>query len=39
MQHAEHPWSEPLLIESLVAEGRAVWQPETERRAPRAQTA
>jgi DNA polymerase-3 subunit delta' len=39
MQHAEYPWSEPLLIESLVAEGRAVWQPETERRGPRAQTA
>lgn len=35
MQHAEHPWSEPLLIESLVAQGRAVWHPEAERRAPR----
>ena len=25
MRHAEHPWSEPLLIESLVAEGQADW--------------
>jgi DNA polymerase-3 subunit delta' len=36
MQHAEHPWSEPLLIESLVAEGRAVWHPEPERSVTRA---
>lgn len=26
MRHAEHPWSEPLLIESLVAQGQAVWE-------------
>lgn len=35
MKHAEHPWSEPLLIESLVAQSRAVWHPEPERRAAR----
>ena len=35
MAHAEHPWSEALLIESLVAEGRSVWHPEPERRSAR----
>jgi DNA polymerase-3 subunit delta' len=35
MQHAEHPWSEGLLIESLVAEGRGVWEPDAARRASR----
>ena len=32
-RHAEHPWSEPLLIESLVAEGRGVWEAQARRRA------
>lgn len=35
MRHAEHPWSEPLLIESLVAEGRAAWESEPRRRPAR----
>jgi DNA polymerase III subunit delta' len=26
-RHADHPWSEPLLVESLVAEGRAALSP------------
>ena len=34
-RHADHPWSEPLLIESLVAEGRGVWEPPTKRRGAR----
>jgi DNA polymerase III subunit delta' len=39
MTHAEHPWSEALLIESLVAQGRSVWNPEPERRGGRLGTA
>jgi DNA polymerase-3 subunit delta' len=39
MAHAEHPWSEALLIESLVAQGRSVWNPEPERRGGRLATA
>lgn len=35
MRHAEHPWSEPLLIESLVAEGQAVWERPANGGAPR----
>lgn len=35
MAHAEHPWNEALLIESLVAQGRSVWNPEPERRVGR----
>lgn len=31
MQHAEHPWNEPLLIESMVSEGRSVWEPSARR--------
>lgn len=27
MQHADHPWSEGLLMEALVAEAAPVWQP------------
>ena len=38
-RHAEHPWSEPLLIESLVAEGRGVWEAQARRRAARASVA
>lgn len=34
-RHAEHPWSEPLLIESLLAEGRTVWESDGRRRATR----
>ena len=33
MRHAEHPWSEGLLIDSLVAEGQAVWEAPSRRRA------
>lgn len=32
-RHDEHPWNEGLLIEALVAEGRACWQEATTRRA------
>ena len=35
MRHAEHPWSESLLIESLVAEGRGVWETSARRRSVR----
>lgn len=35
MRHADHPWSEPLLIESLVAEGQAVWEQSTRAHAAR----
>ena len=38
-RHADHPWSEPLLIESLVAEGRGVWEPPTKRRGARGNAA
>ena len=38
-RHADHPWSEPLLIESLVAEGRGVWEPPTKRRGARGNSA
>ena len=33
--HAEHPWNEALLIESLVSQGCSVWNPEAERRGAR----
>jgi DNA polymerase-3 subunit delta' len=39
MRHAEHPWSEPLLMESLVAEGRSVWEAPAKRRAARGSAA
>ena len=39
MRHADHPWSEPLLLESLVAEGRVVWELQGKRRAARGNVA
>jgi DNA polymerase-3 subunit delta' len=31
-RHADHPWSEPLLLDALVAEGRAALAPATRGR-------
>jgi DNA polymerase-3 subunit delta' len=39
MRHAEHPWSEPLLMEALVAEGRSVWEAPAKRRPARGSAA
>jgi DNA polymerase-3 subunit delta' len=33
-RHGEHPWNEGLLVEALVAEGRACWQDDTKRPPP-----
>jgi DNA polymerase-3 subunit delta' len=35
-RHDEHPWNEPLLLDALVAEGRACWADATRERAGRA---
>ena len=32
MRHAEHPWSEALLVEALVSEGQQAWAPPASRR-------